>query len=117
MPRFLAVYTMKPEDVVRCRALPKAQQDAIDSAGLKRWTEWEARHGASIVDSGGMVGKTRRVTRDGIADAVNPFCGYIVVEAESIEDAARLFENHPHFAVFPGDGVDIMPFVTEPPSN
>jgi len=34
MPRFLAVYTMKPENVVRFRALPKAEQEAIDAAGL-----------------------------------------------------------------------------------
>lgn len=113
MPRFLAVYTIGPEAVARFRALPKSEQDAIDARGLKQWTEWQERHAAAIRDPGGMVGKTLRVTQDGIAPAVNPFCGYIVVEAESIEAAARLFENHPHFAVFPGDGVDIMPFVTE----
>lgn len=28
MPRFLAVYTMKPENVARFRAMPKAEQDA-----------------------------------------------------------------------------------------
>lgn len=116
MPRFLAVYTMQPEAVARFRRLPKAEQDAIDAVGLKRWVEWEARNAASFLDRGGMVGKTKRVTRDGVADAVNAFCGYVVVEAPTIEAAARLFENHPHFSVFPGDGVDIMPFVTEPAS-
>ncbi|MFC3325088.1 hypothetical protein [Mesorhizobium cantuariense] len=45
---------------------------------------------------------------------MNPFCGYIVVEADTIDAAARLFENHPHFTVFPGEGVDIMPFLTGP---
>ena len=35
-----------------------------------------------------------------------------VVEAENAEAAARLFLDHPHITVFPGDGVDIMPFVT-----
>lgn len=114
MPRFLAVYTMQPEAVARFRRLPKSEQDAIDAVGLKQWLEWEARNAASFAERGGMVGKTKRVTRDGIADAVNTLCGYVVVEAESIEAAARLFENHPHFSVFPGDGVDIMPFVTEP---
>jgi hypothetical protein len=114
MPRFLAVYTMQSEDLARFRRLPKAEQDAIDAAGLKRWAEWEEEHAVSITDRGGMVGKTLRVSRDGIAGAVNPFCGYIVVEAESIEAAARLFEDHPHFSVFPGDGVDVMPFLTEP---
>lgn len=114
MPRFLAVYTMQPENVVRFRNLPKAEQDAIDNAGLMQWAEWEEKNAGAFIDRGGMVGKTLRVTRDGTAKAVNPFCGYIVVEAESIEAAARLFEHHPHFSIFPGDGVDIMPFVTEP---
>jgi transcription antitermination factor NusG len=115
MPRFLAVYTMKPEDLARFRALPKAEQKAVDDAGLKQWMDWEKANAASFPDKGGMVGKTRRVTKDGISDAQNVFCGYIVVEAESIDAAARLFENHPHFTIFPGDGVDIMPFVTGPP--
>lgn len=112
MPRFLAVYTMKPEDLARFRGMPKADQDAADAVGLKQWGEWREKHAASILDGGGMVGKTLRVTRGGIENAVNPFCGYLVVEAETIEAAARLFEDHPHFTVFPGDGVDIMPFLT-----
>lgn len=114
MPRFLAVYTMQPDDLARFRALPKADQDAVDAVGLKQLAKWEKKNSASFPDPGGMVGKTLRVTKDGTAPATNPFCGYIVVEAESIEAAAKLFENHPHFSVFPGDGVDIMPFLTPP---
>ncbi len=114
MPRFLAVYTMPPDAVARFRRLPKAEQDAIDARGLKQWTEWQTRNAVAIVDAGGMVGRTTRVTKDGIAPATNPFCGYLIVEAESAEAAARLFENHPHFSIFPGDGVDVMPCVTEP---
>ena len=107
MPRFLAVYTMKPEDLASFRRLPKAEQDAVDTAGIEKWTAWEERNAASILDRGGMVGKTTRITK-----AVNPFCGYLVVEAETADDAARLFRDHPHITVFPGDGVDIMPFLT-----
>jgi hypothetical protein len=114
MPRFLAVYTMQPESLARFRAMPKAEQDAVDAAGLPQWTEWEARNAASFPDRGGMVGKTLRVGKSGTAPVANSICGYVVVEAETIEAAARLFENHPHFSVFPGDSVDIMPFVTDP---
>jgi len=114
MPRFLAVYTMKPEDLARFRSLPKAEQNAIDAVGFQQWVDWEERNATFFPDRGGMVGRTTRVTKDGIAQAVNPFCGYIVVEADTIDAAARLFENHPHFTVFPGDGVDIMPFLTGP---
>jgi transcription antitermination factor NusG len=112
MPRFLAVYTMKPEDLARFRALPKTEQKAVDEVGLKQWVKWEKANVASFPDTGGMVGKTKRVTKDGISDAQNVFCGYIVVQAESIDAAARLFRDHPHFTIFPGDGVDIMPFMT-----
>lgn len=114
MPRFLAIYMMKPENVVRFRAMPKAEQDAVDAAGVPQWVAWEKANAASFASKGGMVGKTKRVTGDGIADAQNDICGYVVVEADSIEAAAKLFENHPHFSIFPGDAVDIMPFVTGP---
>jgi hypothetical protein len=33
---------------------------------------------------------------------------YTVVQAESHEAAAKLFANHPHFTVFPGDGIEVM---------
>ena len=112
MPRFLAVYTMKPEDVATFRSLPKAEQDAIDAVGVSQWKAWEERNAAFILDRGGMVGKTTRITKAGVDKAVNPICGYLVVEAETADAAARLFQDHPHITVFPGDGVDIMPFVT-----
>ncbi|MBY5765681.1 hypothetical protein HFO06_21665 [Rhizobium leguminosarum] len=118
MPRFLAVYTMKPEALASFRSLPKAEQDVVDAAGISQWSAWEEHNAACIppipwlLDRGGMVGKTTRVTKDGVQRAENQFCGYLVVEAETADAAARLFQDHPHFNVFPGDGVDIMPFLT-----
>ncbi len=114
MPRFLAVYNMKAESLARWHNLPDEEKKSRDATGLKQWKEWEEKNAASFPDRGGMVGKAKRVTKDGINDARNDLCGYVVVKAESIEAAARLFENHPHFTIFPGDGVDIMPFVTDP---
>lgn len=75
MPRFLVVYTMKPEDVASFRNLPKAEQDAIDAAGIAAWEAWQERNAAVILEPGGMVGKTTRITTDGIVDAVNNVCG------------------------------------------
>ncbi|MBC2774385.1 hypothetical protein H6M51_16080 [Rhizobium sp. AQ_MP] len=116
MPKFLAVYTMKAEDLARFRHLSKAEQDAIDAEGIPKWIAWEERNAGAIVHRGGMVGRTTRVTPSGIAPATNAICGYLVVEAESAEAAAGLFLDHPHMTVFPGDGVDIMPLVTELPA-
>lgn len=115
MPRFVAVYTMKPEDVVAFRARPRSEQEAIDRAGLKAWKEWCERNAAAIVAADVMVGKTRRVTKSGIADAQNQIAGFVIVEAADINAATGIFRDHPHINVFPGDGIDVMPDVTGPP--
>ena len=41
-------------------------------------------------------------------DAKNAICGYVIVEAESHEAAARMFLDHPHFSAFPGQSVEII---------
>jgi hypothetical protein len=43
-----------------------------------------------------------------VSDIKNSMTGYVVVQAESHEAAAGMFKNHPHFAIFPGDSVEIM---------
>ena len=116
MPRFVAVYTMKPEDLAAFRVHPKSEQEAIDKVGLKAWEEWRKRNAAAIVATDVMVGKTRRVTKSGIADAQNQIAGFLIVEAADIA-AAGLFQDHPHITVFPGDGIDVMPVVTGPPED
>jgi hypothetical protein len=39
---------------------------------------------------------------------------YMVVCADSHEDAAKLFERHPHFTIFPGGSAEIMPILPIP---
>ncbi len=117
MPRFVAVYTMKPEDVAAFRARPKSEQEAIDKVGLRAWEEWRKRNASAIIATDVMVGKTSRITKSGIADAQNQIAGFLIVEAADIAAAADLFQDHPHITVFPGDGIDIMPVVTGPPED
>lgn len=62
----------------------------------------------SIVDIGTPLGKTKRISRQGIADTKSNIVAYVIVQADSHEAAARLFEKHPHFTIFPGDSVEVM---------
>ena len=117
MPRFVAVYTMKPADIASFRARPRSEQSNIDMAGLHAWREWSKRNAAAIVATDVMVGKTRRVTKSGITDARNEIAGFLIVEAADITAAADLFRDHPHISIFPGDGIDVMPVVTKPPED
>ena len=65
-------------------------------------------HANAIVDQGTPIGKTKRVDRKGVSTIKNAISGYVIVEAESHEAAAKVFQNHPHFTIFPGDAVEVI---------
>jgi hypothetical protein len=95
-------------------SLPEEQRRAREAEGVAAWQEWAGRNQAAIAAMGGPLGKTKRVSGDGIADASNALAAYTIVRADSHEAAARLFEGHPHFTIFPGEAVEIMPVLPVP---
>jgi hypothetical protein len=110
MKRFMAVYTGTADafDNYAKRFKSEEERKANERKGMDAWHQWVERNAKSIVDMGAPLGRTKRVTKDGIADTRNNLGAYTVVQAESQEAAAKLFLNHPHFTIFPGDGVEIM---------
>jgi hypothetical protein len=88
--------------------LDASARKEIETKGVKAWMDWGTLNAAAIVDQGAPLGKTKRASKQGIEDFKNGLTGYVIVQAESHEAAAKLFENHPHFAIFPGDSVEIM---------
>ena len=107
---FLAVYigTEDAQKRARWNELTPQQREALTESGIKAWMDWGTQHAGAIVDHGSPLGKTKRAAPTGITDIKNGITGYVIVEAESHEAAAALFAEHPHFAVFPGDSVEIM---------
>jgi len=95
-------------------ALPEADRRAKEREGMAAWKAWVERNQHAIVHMGGPLGKTKRATQRGIEDTSNSLGAYTVVRADSHEAAAKLFEGHPHFAIFPGESVEIMPVLAIP---
>ena len=95
-------------------ALPEAQRRAKEQEGMAAWKSWMEKHHAAVVSMGGPLGKTKKITERGIDDVSNEMTAFVVVRAESHEAAAKLFENHPHFTIFPGEAVEIMPVMPIP---
>ena len=89
-------------------ASKRSKRKKRERSGMAAWIGWGERHGTSIVDQGTPLGKTKRVDAGGLSDTKNMMCGYVIVEAESHEAAARMFLDHPHFSIFPGESVEIM---------
>lgn len=95
-------------------AMSDADRGVAERQGMAAWKGWVEKHAAVIVVMGGPLGKTKKVTQHGIEDSSNNMGAFTVVRAESHEAAAKLFDNHPHFSIFPGDSVEIMPVLPIP---
>ena len=110
MKNFLAIYIGSQSSPGRANwdKLDEAARKDRMGAGIEAWGNWMNTHKESIVVTGTPLGKTKRTSSSGVADTRNNMTGYVVLQAETHEEAARMFENHPHFAIFPGESVEIM---------
>lgn len=114
--KFLAVYlgSKTSPKMAAWHALPEAERKVREREGMAAWHGWVEKHKAVIVEMGGPLGKTRRIDGSGVTEITNALTGFTVVRAASQEEAARLFENHPHFAIFPGEAIEVMPVLPIP---
>jgi hypothetical protein len=99
MKKFLVLYKapvsvieewMKTDEATRKSAEEKMQAD---------WQTWMQAHGSHFKDMTAGVGKTKQVTSEGITNIKNDIMLSSVIEAESPEEAAKIFEGHPHFGI------------------
>lgn len=95
-------------------AMSEAERSAKEKEGIAAWKAWVEQHQGAVSAMGGPLGKTKKVTARGIEDVSNEMGAFMVVRAQSPEAAARLFEDHPHFTIFPGESVEIMPVLPIP---
>jgi len=95
-------------------AFPESDRRARERRGIAAWKAWVDRHQNAIAAMGDPLGKTKKVTDRGLDDTSNNMGAFTVVRAESHEAAAQLFEGHPHFTIFPGDSIEVMPVLPIP---
>ena len=117
MKKFFAVFLGSPDAMDAFRALPEAERKEKEQKGMQAWMQWAINHKADIVYDGAPLGKTKKVSKSGIEDIRNEMGAFIVVQAESYDAAAKMFEGHPHYTIFPGDRVEVMEMLPIPSMN
>ncbi len=70
------------------------------------WNAWTEAHAGMIKETIG-AGKTKLVTSEGVTDTRNGMMLYSVVEGESHEAVAKMFEGHPHRSI-PQASIEVM---------
>ena len=105
---FLAIYLGTSAGMKKWEKLPAKVRHERESAGMHAWMTWFVKNEKSIAYDGGPLGSTKRINRKGISNISNEMGAFTIVQAKSHAAAAKLFKNHPHFTIFPGDSVEIM---------
>jgi hypothetical protein len=107
MEKFFALYLTPVGEMEKMMANAKP---ADMQKGMAEWQKWMDSLGESMVEMGAPLGKTKRVTADGVSDVKNEVGGYSIVQAASHEAAADLMKGSPHFHI-PGAYIDVLKIV------
>jgi hypothetical protein len=108
MKNYMAVFLGAQPKNTSWDALDPETRKKKEAEGMEAWNAWGEKYKDSVVDFGSPLGKTKKIDKNGISDIQNEMAAWTIVKAESYEEAAKMFINHPHFAIFPGDRVEVM---------
>jgi hypothetical protein len=107
MKKFIALYMAPVAAMDEMRKNPNPEKD---KKWMDSWNAWMEEHKASFVDVGAPAGANKRVMKDSVKDVRNEVTGYSVVQAESHDEAAKLFQGNPMLQM-PGAYVEVMEWV------
>jgi len=88
---------------------PSSMTPEEGQAHMQNWKAWMDGMGDAVIDRGMPVGKSKTVSKDGVADdgGSNPLSGITIIQADSIDQAVSLCEGSPHVEV--GGTIEIAP--------
>jgi hypothetical protein len=109
MAKFLVLYNSPiPAEQVMAQVTPEQAE-----AGMALWNEWAEKNGEWIVDLGAPLGSGKHVEPGAVSPGSGKATGFSILEADSLDDAVRIVENHPHFHT-PDGTIDVLDFLEMP---
>jgi hypothetical protein len=103
MKKFLVLYKAPASSFEQMQKATPEQQ----KAGMDAWMTWSKTAAGSIVDMGGPLGKSLRVTKGGASPSTNDLGGFSIMQAESKEALAETMKGHPHFMT-PDGSIEVV---------
>jgi hypothetical protein len=107
MKKFLVLYLAPASTMEDWKKTDPATRKTAEEKMQREWKTWMGDHASMFVDAGAGVGKTKLVAAKGISDTTNEVMLYAVMEADTHEAAANMFEGHPHLQI-PKATIEVM---------
>lgn len=84
-------------------------------AGMQPWFDWKDRYGDRIVDLGAPFIKTMNVQEDAsVIPSKRGASGYMIIAAESEEEALEILQASPLFPSFGGSEIELLEMMDVP---
>jgi hypothetical protein len=103
MTKFLAIYNGAADDADKSEL-----SDERRAAFMNAWGAWAQANSGALVDVGSPLFRKKKVTAEGSEDFMDRKTGYAVVEAESHDQAAQIFSEHPHLTLMNGNWIEVL---------
>lgn len=107
MKKFLVTYLAPASVIDDWKKTEPEKRKTAEEKMQSEWKKWMSDHAKMLADKGAGVGKTKRVTAQGVTDTKNEIMLYAIVEADSHDAAAKTFEGHPHLQI-PQSSIEVM---------
>lgn len=91
MKKFLLIYHSPREAIERLKTMSEEEGAQI----VATWGAWLEKHKDAIVDAGEPVGMQHVVSLNSSREESDDVTGYAIIQAENLEGAKRVLENHP----------------------
>jgi hypothetical protein len=108
MDKFLVLYKAPTAVVDEWMKKPEQERKPEETKMMDAWKAWMSTNAGKLTDKGAGAGKPKVVSSSGVRDARNDIMMYQIVEANSGDEAAKIFVGHPHFGI-PQATIEVMP--------
>jgi len=104
MKKFMVIYHA-PQSAAD--EMSKASPEEMEK-GMEPWMEWAKKCGDKLVDLGTPLGNGKKVEKGGSSTTDSDVNGYSILQAENIDEAVSLLQDHPHLNWVEGCSIEVF---------
>jgi hypothetical protein len=108
MDKFLVLYRAPNSVIDGWMKKPEQERKSEETRMMEAWEKWMSANASKLTDKGAGAGKPKVVSSSGVKDARNDIMMYQIVRANSADEAAKMFVDHPHLGI-PQATIEVMP--------
>jgi hypothetical protein len=107
MKKFLLIYHTPKEVLARHSSLTEDEINVM----MESWMKWKEDNESAVIDFGNPVGAQHVVSPSDSKQVSDDVTGYGIIQAESLDEAKKVLNNHPSLTDEDGSTISLYEIV------